>query len=269
MARKRTIDTDGLYFDNELTRNLSSFEILAYIRLWGIAEDWGGFEYKPQDIKLQMGGIKISAPQISDFLDKMVAMGKIILFEKEGEKIGWIKNFLKHQDLTNPSLPKLPLPEWIKYEKKQYPGGKSYAVYEVIESKIPVDYQYATSTREKKGKEKKGKEIYIDESKDSPFFSPIRKYFVDSYREKFGQEPSIDFGKDGRTVNSKRNLFQSIDQAYELVKDFLDSRKAEECGYTLSVCFSSHTINLWRAKKLLNLNEDQLFEKHARENKSK
>jgi len=246
MARIRTINTDELFFDDEMTSNYSAAEILVYIRLWCIAEDWGGFDWDPNSIKLKMGGIKITTAQIKNFLDKMVAMKKIILYKKNGKTIGWLKNFLKHQRITNPSSPQLPLPEWIKFKKKKYPNGKSYAEYEIIESKLPVDYYYLNNgTNNKKEKNNNSKP-----NNTTPFFAPIKDYFIEAYRKKFNSDPAISFGAEGRLINNKRGLFTGVKEAYKLIDDFLVSAKAEECGYTLSVCFSAHTINLWKAGKL-------------------
>ncbi len=52
MARKRVIDT-GLYFDTEICRLLGARGLHLYIRLWGLAEDWGGYEANHEDIALQ------------------------------------------------------------------------------------------------------------------------------------------------------------------------------------------------------------------------
>ena len=251
MARIRTIDTDGLFFDGELTNNLTATDFLIYIRLWGIGEDWGGFEWSPENIKLQLGGLKIPISRVEDCLKKLVKMGKIIPYKKDGKLIGWLKNFQTHQKLKKPSLPRLPLPDWITYEQKEYPGGQKYAEYKIIKNKIPVDYSYPTSNTETKRNETKRKDYESDEPEGSPTFTTlIKNYFISAYKKKFNEEPAIDFGKDLKVVKKAQSLFKDINNAYKLIDIFLDSKKGDELGLTLAICFSTHTINAFKSGKL-------------------
>ena len=144
MARKRIIDTEELYFKTELVNSLKDRGLHFYIRLWGIAEDWGGYEFNPEDLALRMGALKFSGKEVSRFAEILVSMGKIIPYQINGKKYHWIKNFQEHQPLNNPSPPHLPLPEWIMCELKKYKSGKTYAIYRVVMEKLPVGYQYPT-----------------------------------------------------------------------------------------------------------------------------
>jgi len=110
-------------------------------------------------------------------------------------------------------------------------------------------FQVETSGFPNISKDNITKENIVASEEATPFFLPIKDYFVSAYKKKFGKDPAIDFGKDGKNVKAKQGLFIDLNDAYRLIDGFLDSKKAEECGYTLSVCFSSHTINLWRAGK--------------------
>lgn len=151
MAKKRTLDIEGLLFDTELVTTLSLRGLILYEVLWGVAEDWGGLELKACDLRLRMGAVKITTQEVERELDKLTnKIKKIIPYQVDSKQYGWLKNFLKNQRLSNPALPVLPLPEWITYEVKEYPSKKKYAIYRVIQEKLPVDYQYTTSNTEKK-----------------------------------------------------------------------------------------------------------------------
>ena len=43
MGRKRVIDTDELLFDEELFEAVGKDGLWLYVRLWSLAEDWGGY----------------------------------------------------------------------------------------------------------------------------------------------------------------------------------------------------------------------------------
>jgi hypothetical protein len=145
LPRKRVIDADGLYHDEELVDLLGERGLHLYIALWGIAEDWGGFEYLPKSISKRMGALDFTVRQVANYISKLESARKIIPFSAEGRKFYWLLNFKKHQPLNNPSLPQLPIPEWINYEVKKYKSGKQYAVYSVIPGRLPVGYQDITS----------------------------------------------------------------------------------------------------------------------------
>jgi uncharacterized phage protein (TIGR02220 family) len=183
VARKRIIDTEGLYFDTKLVQALGPRGLHLYIRLWGIAEDWGGYEYNPDEIALKMGALKFTSKEVEGFVGKLVQMGKVIEYEGDGKKIHWLRNFLKNQSLNNPGPPKLPLPPWIKWESKRYESGKTYAKYEVIPGKLPVGYQYTTSSPETKRNETKRNEDSPQE--ESIPFEEIISYLNEKAQKSF------------------------------------------------------------------------------------
>ncbi|GAH65236.1 unnamed protein product, partial [marine sediment metagenome] len=148
MARKRTLDIHELVFDPELVRTLKSKGLIFYEVLWGNADDFGGFEMNYEKIKLWCGALLITITEVKKFLKTLIELRKIIPYEADGKECGWLKNLMKCQPLKNPSLPTLPLPEWIVCQTKKYPSGKKYAVYQIIIEKLPVAYQYATKTTE-------------------------------------------------------------------------------------------------------------------------
>lgn len=144
MARKRLIDTHSLCFDTEIVTILKERGSILYIRLWGIAEDWGGYDPKYDDIALLMGAFKLKASEVKNYIDRLIEAKKIIPYEVNGKTYHWIVNLLKHQPLDNPSAPKLPLPEWVECKISEYKSGKKYAKYTVITEKLPVAYSSPT-----------------------------------------------------------------------------------------------------------------------------
>ena len=146
MARKRMIDIQELVFDPDLVKALNCDGLLVYEILWGNADDFGGFELNLERIKLWCGALKVTTQRIKSILNELIKLKKLVPYEAQGRHYIWLKNFMKHQPIKNPSLPSILLPEWITYEVKQYPSGKKYANYTVIPEKLPVDYQYPTSS---------------------------------------------------------------------------------------------------------------------------
>jgi hypothetical protein len=84
-----------------------------------------------------MGALFFKPEEVEKCIQKLVEAGKIIPFTSNGQTYHWLKNFLKYQKLTNPSLPKFPLPGWISDETKRFPSGKCYATYKLLPEKIP------------------------------------------------------------------------------------------------------------------------------------
>jgi hypothetical protein len=145
VARKRIIDTEEFYFKADLVSLLGERGLHLYIRLWGIAEDWGGYEPKYSDIAFKMGALRFEERETKKYINRLIERGKIIEYNKDGKLVHWIVNFLEHQPLDNPSPPKLPLPEWVGCEILEYKSGKKYAKYVIIQEKLPVAYRSPTS----------------------------------------------------------------------------------------------------------------------------
>jgi len=147
MARKRIIDTEEFYYDESLYKAVGERGMHMYIRLWGLAEDWGGIEADYAKLGYQMGALRMTSEEVENFVHILAVMGKIICYKIEGREYLWLSKFLKHQVLKNPPPPKLPLPAWIKCRIKQWKKSKKkYAVYELIFSNLPVAYQYANGS---------------------------------------------------------------------------------------------------------------------------
>lgn len=163
MGRKRVIDTDELLFDEELYELVGEKGLWVYVRLWSLAEDWGGYEPKYGSIALKLGVLKLSTEEVRSTITKLISVGKIVPYMVPGlhnTEIHWIKNLLKHQPLNNPAPPNLPLPPWISCEIKEYASKKKYASYRIDLEKLashtgilPVECQYPTGKRETKRNE--------------------------------------------------------------------------------------------------------------------
>jgi len=107
--------------------------------------------------------------------------------------------------------------------------------------------------KERKGKERKRKESKEKNIKDiagikPPAFSNlVIQYFKTAYTQMFGSEPAVAWEKDVPVVNRTKGLFKD-DSWKQLIDWYLKSPKAEKCGYTVAICFSSDTINLWKVQ---------------------
>ncbi len=131
MGRKRVIDTDELLFDDELFNEIGERGLWVYVRLWSLAEDWGGYDPKYGSIALKMGVLRMTAEEVESTIVKLINLGKIIPYEVAGLHNHWIRNLLRHQPLNNPAPPTLPLPPWITCKIKEYASKKKYASYRI------------------------------------------------------------------------------------------------------------------------------------------
>lgn len=117
--RKIMLDTEGLYCDSRMWSGLGNKGMLFFIRLLTVAEHFGGFEANAESLKLQMGGLKVSAKDIEGYLCQLGELGKLDFYESNDKRYGWLSNYLKHQKYTHPAKPGIPLPGWITYDAKK------------------------------------------------------------------------------------------------------------------------------------------------------
>ena len=102
---------------------------------------------------------------------------------------------------------------------------------------------------QKKEKEKEKEKSKAAVAKATAFFTFVKNYFIEKFKEKYnGEEPALNLGIDEKTVNKTKGLFKN-DSWKNLIDWFLTSEKADKCGCTLAICFSSHTINTWKSIK--------------------
>lgn len=202
MAKKRMINTE-IYFDTEIVKTLGERGIHLYIRLWGIAEDWGGYAPSYNDIALQMGALNFSAEEVENFIKKLIKIKKIIPYKIGKQEFHWLKNFFKHQALNNPSLPIIPLPPWISCEARAYKMGKKYAAYSYDTSRLPVGYQYITTTvpvKENRSRSRIEKKLTGGKT-ESPVCHALPVLSDDFLEALVGEYPEVDVSDQLRRLN--------------------------------------------------------------------
>lgn len=128
MSRKILVDTDGLYRDGKLWRVLGDRGILFYVRLWGIAEHWGGFDPDLEGLKYDCLALNASEQEIKGYMDKLHRENSIAYYRKDGKIVGLIRAYTRHQKHSHPAKNSLPLPDGITYD------GKYSVDYDILES---------------------------------------------------------------------------------------------------------------------------------------
>jgi hypothetical protein len=141
MGRKRIIDLDELLFDTQLFAALGWKGVLFYVRLWTLAEDWGGLEPRYDDLALKCGHLAVTPEEAQYYTHQLILLGKIIPYNVNGgREILWLKNLLKHQRLNNSACPKLPPPPWLSFSiKTGWNKRKVLAEVEISWDQIPME----------------------------------------------------------------------------------------------------------------------------------
>ena len=237
MSKKRILDLDGLLFDDELIDILGDSEgIIIYQLIWSVADDWGGYEAKFGSIALRSGALRLSKERVQQVITALIAAGKIIPYQVNGKAYHWIKNFLKHQKLTNPASPTIPLPPWIKFEDETYPSGKKYAKYQILQDildaynqeisgSLPVAYQNTTGNLEKKRKETEKKRKETEVSAPAP---PDPKDFEKPLASSDAHPPTADASADLRAAPEQPQdvpVFRS--RHFDVTQDFFNDLLAD------------------------------------------
>ena len=128
MARIRTIKPD-FWTDDKIVQ-LSYPARLFFIGMWNFADDHGGIENSPTQLKMRI--FPADSVSVAELLQELVAQGLLIEYAVNGKNYYQIKSFREHQKINRPSSPNIPA----------YPHG---ALHE---------------GREGKGREEEGKNIY-------------------------------------------------------------------------------------------------------------
>jgi hypothetical protein len=113
------------------------------MRLWSLAEAWGGMEINYKFIARQMGELEVTPQEAEKFCKKLVRMGKLFPYTVDKKRFYWVRTLHKHQELRRIHPPKLPLPEWISVEIKDWPSGKKYGIFTI--NYDPMERQKKTS----------------------------------------------------------------------------------------------------------------------------
>ncbi len=108
---------DDFWTDTELMENLPPAGRMFYQGLWQLAESSGVLEYDVTAFKVQLFPLdsEVTREKLQEWTDTLVDLEKLIVYEADGKKLIYVKNFHKHQSLRNPGKPDLPLPNFINY----------------------------------------------------------------------------------------------------------------------------------------------------------
>jgi hypothetical protein len=105
MSRIRSVHP-GIWTDEDFVA-LSMAARLFLIGLWGEADDYGVFEWKPLRLKMRLA--PIDDVDAAALLGEIAQMGQIVAIVRNEKRYGVIKNFRKYQRPKNPSAPLIPL----------------------------------------------------------------------------------------------------------------------------------------------------------------
>ena len=138
MARLRNRIRKADYFsDGELLR-WHRDKRATYSGLYAIAEDSGCLEDDCFNWKLLLWPSPMDADLTVELLeqwrDEMVAAGKLVPYEVDGQRFLFLRSFHKHEHPRNPQNPAVPLPPWVTWVP---PGDGTKAHYVVRTDAIP------------------------------------------------------------------------------------------------------------------------------------
>jgi hypothetical protein len=138
----RMINMDDLVSDTEIVELLGDRHLWIYLRLWSIAEDWGGYAPKFKDIKYKMGAFEFTAEEVEQTINKLIKAKKIVEVEVNGVKIHWIVAFLKRQSPPSSRLSELPLPNFIHCTVTEDHYHHEKYSYSVVVEECPVKNKF-------------------------------------------------------------------------------------------------------------------------------
>lgn len=109
MARIRTVKPE-FFLDRKLAKGLTRDQRLFFVGLWNQADDDGRFVDSPKTLH---GNIfphddDIDESFTEDSLRALAALNRIVRYEIDGERYGWIVNFRRHQVINRPSASRIP-----------------------------------------------------------------------------------------------------------------------------------------------------------------
>lgn len=145
MARIRTIKPS--FFKNEELAELTLASRLLFIGLWTQGDSEGRLEDRPKRLKAEI--FPYDSINIEELLSKLQSAGFIHRYEFGDLKLIQINNFLKHQRITGSE----------SETKSDYPAPKMEGnTLETFGNTLETP---RTTGREGKGKERKGKEVFL------------------------------------------------------------------------------------------------------------
>jgi hypothetical protein len=104
MARIRTIKPD--FWSDERIVGLSPMARLFFIGMWNFADDHGGIERSPRQLKMKV--FPGDDVEVEPLVQELLGAGMVVEYEVDGALYLNIKNFLRHQRINRPSTPRIP-----------------------------------------------------------------------------------------------------------------------------------------------------------------
>lgn len=91
----------------------------------------------------------------------------------------------------------------------------------------------------------------LNEKKKQPRekINVVMSFFKKEYKERLGQEPVIEWGKDTKVISDRLNLF-SPEYLCDVIARYRNSKKCDDLGFTLTIALSQTTIALYQAGSL-------------------
>lgn len=107
MARIRSIKPE--FWQDELVGTLPVHARLLFIGLWTIADDDGRFRANPRFVQAQVFPYDAAA-DVPAALAELERVGRIQLYEADGQAFGWVRKFKEHQRIDKPKPSSHPPP---------------------------------------------------------------------------------------------------------------------------------------------------------------
>ena len=107
MARLRTIKPE--FWSDERVGECSPMARLVFIASWNFADDYGGLDRSPKQLKAQ--AFPYDAIDVEPLVQELIRMGLFIEYTVEGKNYLHINGFLKHQRVEKPARRRIPLYE--------------------------------------------------------------------------------------------------------------------------------------------------------------
>jgi len=162
-------------------------------------------------------------------------------------KNNWIiiPNFIKHQNFKSPKIKTgietalKGVPQEITDIAIRYGYGIDTPSY--INLNIKLNNNINDSPLAPKGSKTSSKEKESPKEEKYPTKETI-SFFIEEVKKKFGTEPAVNYGKDGKLVKSALRKY-GFEKVKKILEYYLDSKKCQEFGFNLSVAISTSTIN--------------------------
>lgn len=109
MPRIRTIKPETA--EDEKLGQVSRDARLMFILLWTICDDHGRFRSAPVHLRSRLFGYDdVALAEVAEWLGELAGIGRVGLYEVDGERYGVVSNWGKHQRIDNASKPLYPDP---------------------------------------------------------------------------------------------------------------------------------------------------------------